>query len=116
MSMKLLRVILKRAEIVRTWRKYIPQIVKAIKEILPNSEIYVFGSAAEDKLSGGSDIDILIISGNAPKKVSDKVKLILEIEDKAELPEYHPFEFHIINFNEKDYYFKHIARSRIRIN
>ncbi len=78
-------ILLDRAKMVREWKTYMYDIVKAVKTILPDSKIYVFGS----------DVDILIFSKNVPKTNIDRAKIKLEIENLSNLPQHHPFELHL---------------------
>ena len=89
---------MRRAEIVRNYRKFIPNIVSAIREILGDAKVFLFGSVVEGKAVGGSDIDIMIVAdvrGNL--KRSD---IIAKIEEKAGLPFDNPFEFHLLTAEE----------------
>jgi hypothetical protein len=36
-------ILIKRAEMVRNWREYMNSMVEAVKSVLPDSKIYVFG-------------------------------------------------------------------------
>ena len=58
-------------------------IVKAIKNIDPESEIYLFGSRANDSLKGG-DIDLLIVTDKLTydDKLTIKKRLFSEIEEQ----------------------------------
>ncbi|MBC7091896.1 MAG: nucleotidyltransferase domain-containing protein [Nitrososphaeria archaeon] len=93
---------------IREWRKYIPKLVKAIKETVPDAKIYVFGSAVKGEAVGGSDIDILIVSKSVPENNIKRAEIKVEIEKLAGLPYYHPFELHLANENEQKWYFDRI--------
>jgi predicted nucleotidyltransferase len=89
---------------------YVEIIKKVVKTELGNSaEVFLFGSIVRgDFIIGKSDIDVLIVSENAPKTVSGqteiRVKALKEIGDIAA-----PFEIHFANkdtFN--DWYKKFI--------
>jgi len=44
------------------WRKYLEILVEAVKEVLgEDAEVYIFGSAAENRLTVDSDIDVAIV-------------------------------------------------------
>lgn len=62
------------------------KVAKAISDVLPDAEIYVFGSAVKRRITASSDIDLLIFSEKIPEKNIAKMKIILEIENKAKLP------------------------------
>ncbi|MEM2189546.1 MAG: nucleotidyltransferase domain-containing protein [Nitrososphaerota archaeon] len=42
-----------------------PELLKAVRSVLPNAEVYVFGSALRNRLTANSDVDILVISDRA---------------------------------------------------
>ena len=88
----------RRAEIVKNYQKFIPDIVSAIREILGDARVYLFGSIVEGRAAGGSDIDIMIVAnvrGNLKK-----AEIIAKIEEKAGLPLDNPFEFHLLTEDE----------------
>ncbi|MGQ9478851.1 MAG: nucleotidyltransferase domain-containing protein [Thermoproteota archaeon] len=43
-------------------RNQMPKMAEAVKKLLPDSRIYVFGSAVKHEVVGGSDLDILVVS------------------------------------------------------
>ena len=47
----------------RNWREIAKQASKAIREVIPCCEVYVFGSIVEGKVTGASDIDVLVVIG-----------------------------------------------------
>ena len=97
------------------WEKWAEKIAIAAKEILGECEVYVFGSVVEGKATGGSDVDILIICDKVPKKGKDRADIIVKIEELANLPLFHPFEIHIVDKKEANWYWKHIKKAvRIR--
>ncbi|MEM3712847.1 MAG: nucleotidyltransferase domain-containing protein [Thermoproteota archaeon] len=101
-------ILMSRAEMVKNWRKHVMYIAKVVRSFLPNSKIYVFGSVVKGEHTGGSDVDILIVSKDVPKSNLEKAKIRLRIEELANLPLYHPFEFHIVNKEEGEWYFSRI--------
>jgi len=42
------------------WRDQLPELLEAVRSILPGAEVYVFGSALRNELTANSDVDILI--------------------------------------------------------
>ncbi|MEM2608069.1 MAG: nucleotidyltransferase domain-containing protein [Thermoproteota archaeon] len=101
-------ILMKRAEMVKNWKKYVGEVAKAVKSLLPDSRIYVFGSVVKGEYTGGSDVDILIVSKEAPRSSLERVKIRMMIEESANLPPYHPFEFHIVDEEEGKRYFSKI--------
>jgi len=86
-------------DILKNYKSYLKKINESIKTVLSDSKVYLFGSIIEEKLVGGSDIDILIVA-DVPKKHLKRAEIVAEIEENAELPLSHPFEFHLITEDE----------------
>lgn len=101
-------ILLERMEIFKKWKEYVPKICSAVKLILPDARIYVFGSIVRGESVGGSDIDILIVSQNIPVSNLERAKIRSQIEQAVNLPLHHPFEFHIVNLNEAEWYFERV--------
>ncbi len=95
-----------RAKMLREWRKYVQQIARVIKEILPDAQIYVTGSTVREDQVGGSDVDILVVSENTPRKTLEKARIKAQVEEKLNLPPYHPFEIHLLTPQEAQPYLK----------
>ncbi|RLF14100.1 MAG: DNA polymerase subunit beta [Thermoprotei archaeon] len=98
---------------IKEWRKWTNNTATVAEDILGKCEVYVFGSIAEKQETGGSDVDILIIAENLPKH-KERANIIAQIEEKAQLPLYHPFEIHLVTREESKWYWRHI-RKAIRI-
>lgn len=93
-------------------RKYwAEKIAEAAQKVLGKCEVYVFGSIVEGKWTGGSDVDILIITDRKFKNSRERAEIKTQIEEKAELPSIHPFEIHIVTRKEAEWYWKHIKKS-----
>jgi predicted nucleotidyltransferase len=101
-------ILIKRIEMVKNWKEYVTKIAEAAKSILPDSEIYVFGSVVKGDAIGGSDVDILIISEGVSKSNLERAKIKVKIEELLNLPSYHPFEIHLVNKEEGEWYLKRI--------
>ncbi len=90
-------------EILR-WREYLPYLVEAIRKVLGNNvEIYVFGSAVENRLTVNSDIDIAVIMEKVPERARDRAKILDEIWRELEtrgVPWWYPFEIHLMTRQE----------------
>ncbi|WP_456365328.1 nucleotidyltransferase domain-containing protein [Thermococcus sp.] len=89
----------KRYLMIKNYRRYLPAIKRACEKVFGECELYVFGSVLTGKFTAGSDVDVLIKVKNAPKSLREKAELEVKIEELAELPYYHPFEFHIVDEN-----------------
>lgn len=77
-------------------KKYLTDIYNSVKNLLKNSEVYLFGSILEEKTVTASDIDILVISEIERSHIK-RAEVIAKIEENAGLPLYHPFEIHLID-------------------
>jgi len=109
----LLRILKSRLEIIKLakeWRYWSIRIARAARDLLGECEVYVFGSVVEGKMTGGSDVDILIISDNVPKCMRKIWELKAKIEEISQLPLYHPYEIHLVNKEEAEWYMRHIKR------
>lgn len=82
------------------WRQYVGAVVRAAEEVLgPGTQVYVVGGAAENRLTAVSDIDLVVVSRNAPESPRDRVWMAIQIRDKAvtnhRLPWDYPVDIHI---------------------
>lgn len=98
--------LVKRAEMLGKWEVYVKKLSEAAKHLLPDARVYVFGSVVEDRLTGGSDVDVLVVSHTLPKSELERADLKLKLEELVGLPTYHPFEIHLASEDEARLYFK----------
>lgn len=103
-------VIALRARMLRSWREWIGRVVGAVKELLPDAEVYVIGSVAEGSAVGSSDLDLLVVSRAAPSRPREVAELKALIEEKAGLPLYHPLELHLVRPEEAERYLRRCRR------
>ena len=96
-------------EFLLNWRDYLGKIKQAVKELLPDAEVFVFGSILKEWY-GGSDVDILVVSNLIPEKLTERSEMKVDIYEKAGLPFYHPFEIHLVNEKEQEWYKRHIDK------
>ena len=110
--MKSLDVAWERTKMLRRWRDWVGRILEASREVLSSNlrGVYVFGSAVSGRLVAASDIDILIVAENLPRSARERSRLRMEIEERAGLPEVHPFELHLVDPGEAEVYFRHIDK------
>ena len=90
----------------KRWREYAKIVAEATRKIIPDAEVYAYGSAVKGKLTILSDIDILIVT-KLREKLDDtqtrKIKArILEEAEKLGLPWDAPVELHIVTPKEKE--------------
>ncbi|MFW9924897.1 MAG: nucleotidyltransferase domain-containing protein [Candidatus Thorarchaeota archaeon] len=86
----------KRYEIAKNYKQYLQPIKQACLELLPDAELFLFGSALRNELVAESDIDILIVTNETLNNQRERATIAIGIEDKIGLPFVHPFEFHIM--------------------
>lgn len=98
-----------RARVLRSWKSWLERVVEASKEVLSSNliGIYLFGSAVVGRLVAASDVDVLVVAKSLPKSVRAKSQIKAEIEERAGLPQVHPFEIHLVDPEEAEIYFKH---------
>ena len=58
--LRILRSRLEMAKLAREWRYWSLRIAEVARKALGECEVYVFGSVAEGRSAGGSDVDVLI--------------------------------------------------------
>ncbi len=89
---------------------YLGVISDRVRKLLPDARVYLFGSVVEGRIHPLSDIDVAIVSKNAPKKVSEIAKLKLKVLEGFE---FSPFELHILTEEEWEFY-KKFVRGKFR--
>lgn len=107
-----LDILMERAEIIKRWKEYVTEVAKVVKTILPDSHVYVFGSVVKGEAVGGSDVDILIVSKHLPKDGIKRAEIKVRVEELSNLPPYHPLEFHFVDEEEAEWYFKRVKELR----
>ncbi|MEM2080003.1 MAG: nucleotidyltransferase domain-containing protein [Candidatus Nezhaarchaeales archaeon] len=85
------------------WRDQLPELLEAARSVLPDAEVYVFGSALRNELTANSDVDILVVSDKATG--SQRHKLAVAIEEKLRNP--FIFEIHLTTKEKLSWYKKH---------
>jgi Predicted nucleotidyltransferases len=78
----------------RKWKEYGDRIAETASQVLGECEVFAFGSVVKGRATGGSDVDILVVSRNLPQ--GDRSHLKALIEERAGLPPFHPFEIHLV--------------------
>jgi len=85
------------------WRDRLPELLEAVRSVLPDAEVYVFGSALRNELTANSDVDILVVSDKATG--SQCHKLAVAIEEKLRNP--FIFKIHLTSKEKLSWYKKH---------
>jgi len=81
------------------WREYLRILVEAVREVLGDVDVYVFGSAVEGRLTVDSDIDVAIVLPEVPGSGLERARLvnrILEVAESRGVPRWYPFEVHLV--------------------
>ena len=99
-------------EYLKNWRRYVQTLAEAAGSVIPGSETYVFGGAAENRLTVLSDIDVLVI---IDKYLTDREKRrvkksILDEASRRGLPWDYPVEIHVVSREESKKYFKYSGK------
>ena len=84
----------------RRWRQYAGAVARAARDVLgPGTRVYVAGGAAEGRLTVLSDVDVVVVSPNAPRDGRGKLRVRLEVRDRAVeaygLPWDYPVDIHV---------------------
>jgi len=106
---------LRMSRMVEDWERWAKRIGAAAKEVLGECEVYVFGSVAEGRWAGGSDVDILVVCRKRIRSNKERGELKALIEERAGLPLFHPFEIHVVDEEEAEWYWRHVGKC-IRID
>jgi hypothetical protein len=88
------------------WRDHIANLSDAVKKVLPDAEVYLFGSALEGELTANSDVDVLIVSERASGPQRHKLATMIENELKMPLL----FEIHLTTRDRLEWYRKHAKK------
>ena len=94
----------------KEYRKYARKIKKIAESEIGDVEVIVFGSVVEGKATPKSDIDILIVSENMPSK---EIRSFLRAKILKELGLFSPFEIHLVNKKEFEWYKKFLKKYEI---
>ena len=100
--LSLLKVRIEISKLVRDWRFWCEAIAKAAEDVLGSCEVYVFGSVVEGRVTGGSDVDVLIVADRLSRSFRVRANRKADIEEAANLPLYHPFEMHLVTRKEAE--------------
>lgn len=100
----------RRAALAKKWREVAPDLADEFHSILPGSRVYAFGSAVRGDMSGGSDVDILVVSDAVPAGALARARLKVRAEEGAGLPDWHPFEFHLVTEGEEGPFLRRAGR------
>lgn len=95
-----------RLQLLSEWRQAVNKLVEILRKLYPHAQVYLFGGAAENRLTVLSDIDILVVfpeENIAPEK---RVQVLAEIWEELErigLAHY-PFDIHVVGYGALERY------------
>ena len=88
---------------------YLDLVKKRVREIFPNAKIYLFGSVVEGRVHTHSDIDLAVVTDNAPKNVRELARIKVKILEGLD---FSPFELHILSEKEWNFYKNFVKKFR----
>jgi len=92
-----------RLKLLLKWREVVPELVKIIKELLPEAEVYLVGSVARGDYDAWSDVDLLVVTERELSR-EERVKLragLWEEAERRELPWGFPWQLHFAKKGEE---------------
>ncbi|RLI97063.1 MAG: DNA polymerase subunit beta [Candidatus Aenigmatarchaeota archaeon] len=92
----------------RNFLKYAKIAKRIAEKELKDVRVFIFGSIVKKEHTPASDIDLLIISKNMPKRISERAKIQAKILKKIGI--FSPFEIHMVNEEEFKWYEKFIDK------
>jgi len=87
--------------LLRKWRNIVHDILRIVKKLYPEAEVYLIGGVAENRITINSDIDVAIVFKSNLSR-SDRINVLTRIWEAIDnvVPMYYPLEIHILNINE----------------
>ncbi|HDO21214.1 MAG: nucleotidyltransferase domain-containing protein [archaeon GB-1845-036] len=98
---------LKKLEYLKNYMAVAEKVKNIIVKFDPNAEVYVFGSTVEGKITGASDIDILVIS----EKENIKYKIKVEVAKKIDAP----IQIHFTTRKHYERWYKRFINKKVKI-
>ena len=89
-----------RLRMIKEWRSVIDKAVRAVKRLYPGSEVYLFGGAAEGRLTVLSDIDLAVVFRGPGAEPEEVLARIWEEMEREGVPPYYPLEVHVLSRKE----------------
>ena len=103
-----------RYEYLLKWEEISAKIANAVRKLLPDAQVGVFGSIITGEFTGASDIDLIIVSKHIPKKALDRAELELKILELAGIPDEVPVEIHFATPEELERWWLRALKVRIK--
>jgi len=90
------------------WEDYAKIIAEVARDCLEDARVYVFGSVAEGRHTPASDIDMMIVSPETPRRMEDRARIAGEIFKRVGV--FSPFELHIVTPEEFEWYRRFVRK------
>ena len=95
-----------RLQLLSEWRQAVNKLVEILRRLYPSAQVYLFGGAAENRLTVLSDIDILVVFPEESIESEKRVQVLAEVWEELEkigLAHY-PFDIHVVGYGELERY------------
>ena len=86
---------------IREWKTIVYEVVRAVKKLYPEAEVYLIGSVAENCFTVRSDVDVAVVFKSRLSRDS-RVSVLAHIWEKlnGKVPMYYPLEIHVLSGEE----------------
>ena len=85
--------------LLRNWRDVVRRVAEVVSSLYPGSEVYVFGSVVEGRVTGASDIDVIVVLPQGVKELDAYINISKALEDSMGSDSY-VVDLHVV---EKSY-------------
>ncbi|RFA97157.1 nucleotidyltransferase domain-containing protein [Pyrobaculum aerophilum] len=109
-----LQYLLARRRVLENWRKYVEALCAVAKALLGEARVIVFGSVARGDWAPDSDIDVLIVSPNAPDDPWKRAEISLALKDAAGEAS-SVLELHIVTPRQYEDWYKKFIDAEVEI-
>lgn len=89
-----------RLKMLLRWREVVEKVVEAVHGIYPEAKIYLFGGAAENRLTVLSDIDVAIVFHKIPGSPGEILTKIWEELEKSGVEPHYPLDILVVSEEE----------------
>jgi len=86
------------------------EVKRIVRALLPEAEVYVFGSVVEGKATPASDIDILVVASEIT--LEERAAIRAEVVKKLDNP---PVELHFVTLQEYENWYKRFVKKIVKI-
>jgi len=103
-----------RLQLIRMWRRVVELVAEVVGELYPDAEVYLFGGAAEGRLTVLSDIDVAVVFGESLgfEERAEAVSRIWERLEERGVPPYYPLHLVILSRAELE----KLRGSKVRVS